>query len=79
MDLSKPGTSDEDDEDNVIGTFTDAEEEVDYDNRNARRNSSGNEPALKDQSHRLHRSSSIMTRCTNTVLLIPALAILTKN
>jgi len=81
MDLSKPGTPDENDtEDNVIGPFTDAEQ-VDYDDDgHAGRNSSGDEPALKDQSHRLHRSSSCIARCTATVLAIPAaLVILTAS
>lgn len=77
MDLSKPRTSNEDEEDNAINTFE--TEAVDYENRNIGRNSSGNEPAFKDQSHRLHRSSSNIIRYINIVLLIPISLILTKN
>lgn len=76
MDLSKPRTPSEDEEDNAINTFD--SEEDDYENRNTGRNLSSNAPALKDQSNRLHRSSSNMIRYINIVLLIPVL-ILVKN
>jgi len=74
MDLSKPRTPSEDDDDNAINTFD--SEEDDYENRNTGRNSSSNSPALKDQSHRLPRSSSNIIRCINSVLLIPILMII---
>lgn len=74
MDLSKPKMPNEDEEDNAISTF----EEDDYQNRNTGRNSSGNVPAFKDQSPRLHRSSSNALFSVNVVLLIPIL-ILMKN
>lgn len=76
MDLTKPRTPSEDEEDNAINTF-DSEEE-DYENRNTGRNSSGNAPSFKDQSHRLHRSSSNMIRYIDIVLLMPVLMLM-KN
>lgn len=74
MDLSKPRTPNEDEEDNAISTF----EEDDYQNRNAGRNSSGHAPAFKDQSHRLHRSSSNTIRSVDIVLLVTILMLM-KN
>ncbi|VVC29119.1 Immunoglobulin subtype,Immunoglobulin-like domain,Immunoglobulin-like [Cinara cedri] len=58
--------NDDEEEDNIINPFDPAEEN-DYTNeiKNPRHNSSGNTPALKDQSHRLHRSSSNMIRYNN--------------
>lgn len=61
MDLSNPKPPNDDKENNAINHF-DSAEENDYINeiKNPGRNSSTNTPALKDQSHRLHRSSSNM-------------------
>lgn len=74
MDLSKPRTPSEDDNDNAINTFD--SEEDDYENRNTGRNSSNNSPALKDQSHRLPRSSSNIIRHVDYVMLIPILMLM---
>lgn len=75
MDLSKPRTPSEDEDDNAINTFD--SEEDDYENRNMGRNSSGNSPAYKDQSHRLPRSSSNVLRYnTDFVMLIPMLMLM---
>lgn len=74
MDLSKPRTPSEDDDDNAINKFD--SEEDDYENRNTGRNSSSNSPSLKDQSHRLPRSSSNIIRCINSVILIPILMLM---
>lgn len=74
MDLTKPRTPDEDEEDNAINAFD--SEGDDYTKRHERRNSSGNAPSFKDQSRRLHRSSSNIIRCANIILLIPTLFML---
>lgn len=76
MNLTKPRTLSDDEEDNAINTFN--SEEDDYENRNTGRNSSGNAPSFKDQSHRLHRSSSNMIRFFYLVLLIPLLILIKK-
>jgi len=74
MDLSKPRTPSEDDDDNAINKFD--SEEDDYENINTGRNSSSNSPALKDQSHRLPRSSSNIIQYINSVMLIPILMLM---
>uniref|UniRef100_A0A2S2PES2 Lachesin n=1 Tax=Schizaphis graminum TaxID=13262 RepID=A0A2S2PES2_SCHGA len=74
MDLSKPRTPSEDVDDNAINAFD--SEEDDYENRNTGRNSSNNSPALKDQSHRLPRSSSNIIRYIDFVMLIPILMLM---
>lgn len=76
MDLSKPRTPSEDEDDNAINTFD--SEEGDYENRKTGRNSSSNSPALKDQSHRLPRSSSDKIRYINSVMLIIPILMIIK-
>lgn len=76
MDLSKPRTpSGNDDDDNAIDTHV---SEDDYDGGKTGSNSSGSAPALKDQSHRLHRSSANAVRCANIVWFALAF-VLTPN
>lgn len=78
MDLNKPRTPGDDEEDNAINPF-DSDDE-DYEHKHAGRNlTSSGAPAFKDQSHRLHRSSSDATRSTNVVLLMPAVLFLINN
>lgn len=71
MELSNPRSPSDDEDDNVINPF-DSAEENDYTNeiKHPGRNSSGKTPALKDQSHRLHRSSSDKIRYdTNNIMM----------
>lgn len=74
MDLSKPRTPGDAEEDNAIKPYD--SEDDDYENRNVGRNSSSSTPTFKDQSHRLHRSSSTALRCFDIFLSIPIMMVL---